>query len=143
MTEKILSFKNMLCAAAGAVGGVISALLGGWSEDMTTLIIFMITDFVTGLILAAVFRKSNKTADGALHSKAGFYGLCKKCVMLLFVLIAHRLDMALGVGYIRTVTVIGFTVNEAISIIENAGMMGVPIPEKIKNAIELLKERDE
>ena len=123
------------------VCGTVSALLGGWSEDLTTLIILMSIDFVMGLIVAGVFKKSSKTPDGALDSRAGFYGLCKKCVMLLFVLIAHRLDMALSVDYIRTVTVIGFIVNELISITENAGVMGIPLPEAVKNAIELLRKK--
>lgn len=117
-------------------------LLGGFTEDMITLTILMIVDFITGIIVAGVFKKSNKTKGGTLESKAGFKGLCKKCVMLLFVLVAHRLDMALGVSYIRTVTIIGFITNEAISIVENAGVMGVPLPDSIKKAIEMLSKKE-
>ncbi len=138
-----MTVKNGICAAFGVIGGAISALLGGWSEDLTTLIILMSIDFIMGLIVAGVFKKSSKTADGALDSRAGFLGLCKKCVMLLFVLIAHRLDMAIGVDYIRTVTIIGFIVNELISVTENAGVMGIPLPAAVKNAIELLRKKGE
>ena len=126
----------------GAIGGMIAHLFGGWTEDMATLIIFMAVDFIMGLIVAGVFHKSNKSQSGALNSHAGWIGLCKKCVVLLFVLIAHRLDMLLGLDYIRTTTIIGFIANEVISIVENAGLMGVPLPDVIVKAIEVLKHRE-
>jgi toxin secretion/phage lysis holin len=95
-----------------------------------------------GLIVAGVFHKSNKSKTGSLNSHAGWLGLCKKCVVLLFVLVAHRLDLLLGTDYIRTTAIIGFIVNEVISIIENAGLMGVRLPEVITNAIEILKHKE-
>lgn len=133
--------KIFICTFAGVIGSLFTKVFGGWSEDMITLIIFMTVDFITGLIVAGVFKASGKTESGALNSKASFKGLCKKCVMLLFVLIACRLDILLGVDYIRTATVIGFILNEAISIVENAGLMGIPLPDIIKKAIEILKNR--
>ena len=132
--------KIYVCAIIGAVGTFVSKLFGGWSEDMVTLVIFMAVDFIMGLIVAGVFHKSNKSASGALNSYAGWKGLCKKGVMLIFVLVAHRLDMLLSVDYIRTTAIIGFIANEAISIIENAGLMGLPLPGIITRAIEALKE---
>ena len=93
-----------------------------------------------GLILAGVFKNSSKSQTGALDSRAGWKGLCKKGTILLFVLIAHRLDLLLETDYIKTATVIGFIFNEAISVIENAGLMGLPLPETIKHAVEVLKE---
>lgn len=137
------NIKAMVCTAFGIVGGLIARLFGGWTEDMITLIIFMAVDFVMGLIVAGVFHKSNKSQSGALNSHAGWVGLCKKGVVLLFVLVAHRLDMLLGSDYIRTTTIIGFIANEVISIVENAGLMGVPLPEVIVKAIEILKHRGE
>ena len=133
--------KIFVCTFFGVAGGLITKIFGGWSEDMITLLIFMGVDFLTGLIVAGVFKASGKTESGALNSKASFKGLCKKCVMLLFVLVACRLDILLGVDYIRAATVIGFILNEAISIIENAGLMGIPLPEVIKKAIEILKNK--
>ena len=135
------SLKTMICTVFGVVGGVIAQLFGGWTEDMVTLIIFMAVDFIMGLIVAGVFHKSNKSQSGALNSHAGWVGLCKKGVVLLFVLIAHRLDLLLGSDYIRTTAIIGFIANEIISIVENAGLMGVPLPDVIVKAIELLKHR--
>ena len=110
---------------------------------MITLIISMAVDFIMGLLLAGVFHKSNKSTLGNLDSRAGWKGLCKKSVTLLFVLIAHRLDVSLGTDYIRTATIIGFIANEVISIVENAGLMGIPLPEVIIKAIEILKNKGE
>ncbi|MBE6912091.1 MAG: phage holin family protein [Ruminococcaceae bacterium] len=135
--------KDILFTFIGMVGGLISNLLGGWTTDMTTLLIFMGIDFITGLLLAGVFKKSSKSDTGALNSKAGWKGLCKKCLTLFFVIIAHRLDLALGINYIRTSAIIGFIANEGISIVENAGLMGMPLPKTITRAIEVLKEKAE
>ena len=137
------NIKTLVCTVLGAIGGMIAHLFGGWTDDMMTLIIFMAIDFVMGLIVAGVFHMSNKSQSGTLNSHAGWIGLCKKCVVLLFVLIAHRLDMLLGSDYIRTTAIIGFIANEVISIAENAGLMGIPLPEVIVKAIEVLKHREE
>ena len=92
-------------------------------------------------MVAGVFHKSNKTENGALESRAGWKGLCRKGMTLLFVLIAYRLDLALGTTYIRDAVVIGFMANELISIVENAGLMGVPLPAVITKAIEVLVKK--
>lgn len=100
-------------------------------------------DYATGLIVAGVFHKSEKTENGALESRAGWKGLCRKGVSLLVVLVACRLDMIMGSNFIRDATVIAFIANETISIIENAGLMGVPVPSVITKAIEVLKKKSE
>lgn len=109
---------------------------------MTTLLIFMVIDYITGLVVAGVFHKSKKTENGALESKAGFKGLCKKCMILLFVLIGHRLDIAIGTAYIKDAVCIAFIVNELISIVENAGLMGISVPPPIMKAIEVLNDKN-
>lgn len=139
----ISTVKIYFCTAMGVIGAFVSKLFGGWTEDMMTLVIFMAVDFVMGLVVAGVFHKSNKSQTGALNSHAGWKGLCKKGVILVFVLVAHRLDILLGADYIRTATIIGFIANETISIVENAGLMGVPLPEAITRAIEILKHKSE
>ena len=125
----------------GIVGSYISQLFGGWSMDLQTLLLFMVVDYVSGLILAGVFKKSEKTKSGALSSNVGFKGLCKKIGILFCVLIAYRLDISIGTDYIRTAVIIAFIVNEAVSIIENVGLMGVPIPPVILKAIDVLKNK--
>lgn len=133
--------KTVICSACGTIGAAIAAIFGGWNAAMTTLIIFMAIDFLSGLVLAGVFHSSNKTESGKLESKAGWKGLCRKCMTLLFVLIACRLDLLIGASYIKDAVCIAFIVNETISIVENAGLMGLPIPKVMTNAIELLKNK--
>ena len=133
--------KEMICTALGVVGSFIASLFGGFDAGMITLIIFMIVDYVTGLIVAGVFKNSTKTETGALESRAGWKGLCRKGVTLLIVLIAYRLDLLIGTNYIRDAVIIGFCANEAISIIENAGLMGIPLPAVISKAIDLLTKK--
>lgn len=133
--------KDVICAGLGAVGGWISWLLGGWDSAVVTLLIFMAIDYISGLAVAGVFHASRKTDSGALESRAGWKGLCKKAMTLLFVLIAHRLDMVIGTTYIRDAVVIAFVANELISIVENAGLMGVPLPAAIEKSIDLLQKK--
>ena len=137
----LYKIKALICTIVGMIGAVITNLFGGWTRDMETLLIFMAIDFLTGLIVAGVFKRSEKSSSGALDSHAGWKGLCKKCVTLFFVLIAHRLDLVLDTNYIRTATTIGFILNELISITENAGLMGIPLPQIITKAIEVLKHK--
>ena len=133
--------KQSICAAAGALGGGIAALFGGWDAAAVTLLIFMAVDYVTGLVVAGVFHASAKSEGGALQSRAGFQGLCRKGMIVLFVLIAARLDMALDTSYIRDGVIIGFAANELISIVENAGLMGVPLPPAVTSAVDMLTNR--
>ena len=131
---------KVFCAAVGVAGSIIASLFGGFDGALMTLLIFMGIDYITGLIVAGVFRTSEKTKNGALESRAGWKGLCRKGGTLLVVLVACRLDMLTGANFIRDGTVIAFVDNEEISIIENTGMMGVPIPGVITRAIEVLKD---
>lgn len=127
----------------GIIGSFISNSFGGWNEAMTTLCIFMLTDYVTGLIVAGVFKNSTKTNDGGLESKAGFKGLMRKFAVLLLVLIACRLDMMFDTSFVKDCVIIAFIANEVLSITENIGLMGVPIPKVIEKAITLLNEKGE
>ena len=110
---------------------------------LETLILCMALDYLTGMMAAGIFHKSKKSAQGGLESRSGWKGLCRKGVSLLVVLVACRLDMIMGSNFIRDATVIAFIANETISIIENAGLMGVPIPSVITKAIEVLKKKSE
>lgn len=135
--------KNLFTTFVGVIGSSIASLLGGWDMALQTLIIFMTIDYITGLMVAGIFNKSTKTKHGALESVAGWKGLCRKGVALLIVLIACRLDLLTGANLIRDAVVIAYCTNEAISIIENAGLMGVPIPTRLTKAIEALKSKED
>jgi toxin secretion/phage lysis holin len=138
-----MNIKEGICTGIGVIGSIIASAFGGWDTSLITLLIFMGIDYFSGLVVAGVFHKSNKTESGALESKAGWKGLCRKCMTLLFVLIAYRLDLAIGVDYIRNAVIIGFMANELISIVENAGLMGLPLPDAINKAIDVLTEQKE
>nr|WP_298053770.1 phage holin family protein [uncultured Lachnoanaerobaculum sp.] len=134
---------SVLYSAVGLVGGFIAMAFGGWSDALITLIIFMSVDYVTGLIVAGIFKKSKKSENGALESRAGFKGLCRKGVALLIVLVAVRLDIVMQTSYIKDAVIIAFIANEGISIIENAGLMGIPVPGIIARAIDVLKKNSD
>ena len=141
--EKVSTVKVTFISIVSMIGSFIANLFGGWTSDLATLIIMMGIDFTMGLLIAAIWHKSVKSENGALSSWSAWKGLCRKCISLLFVLIAYRLDLVIGVDYIRTAVIIGFIVNELISIVENAGIMGIPIPSVITRAIDLLKQKSE
>lgn len=138
---EIAMIKTGAISVIGALGAVITTLFGGWDTGLATLVLFMTVDYVTGLIVAGVFQNSNKTENGALESKAGWKGLCRKGTTLLIVLVACRLDLMLGSNYIRDAVIIGFVFNESISILENVGLMGVDLPPVLVKAIDILKNK--
>lgn len=140
---EIAMIKTGALSVIGALGALITTLFGGWDTGLATLVLFMTVDYVTGLIVAGVFQNSNKTENGALESKAGWKGLCRKGTTLLIVLVACRLDLMLGSNYIRDAVIIGFVFNESISILENVGLMGVDLPPVLVKAIDILKNKTE
>lgn len=133
--------KYAFATAIGIGGSVVASFFGGWTTALTTLVIFMAIDYFSGLLVAGVFQASPKTNSGTLESRAGFKGLCRKGMILLFVGIGFRLDLALGTTYVKDAVCIAFMVNELISIVENAGLMGIPIPAVITNAIDILNTK--
>ena len=135
--------KTTLFSAFGMLGAAIAGLFGGWEGGLTTLVIFLGVDYLTGLLVAGVFHRSEKTEDGGLESRAGWKGLIRKGCTLLIVLIACRLDLLLETDFVRDAVVIGFCANEALSIVENMGLMGVPLPKSLVKAIEVLKTKTE
>lgn len=132
--------KQVICTVIGAVGSGIAALFGGWDTGLVSLLIFMGLDYISGLVVAGVFHKSNKTNTGSLESKTCWKGLCRKCMTLVFVLVSYRLDLIIGTNYIRDAVIIAFIANELISLVENAGLMGVPLPAVITKAIDILQK---
>lgn len=135
--------KLTLLTALGLLGSSLTSLLGGWDTGLSSLVIFMAGDYLTGLLLAGVFHKSRKSQQGALESRAAWKGLLRKAVTLGVVLIACRLDLILGTTIIRDATVIACCGNELLSITENIGLMGVPLPSPIIRAIDVLQEKNE
>lgn len=139
MTIHLTQTKAALMGGAAVIGTWVSELFGGWDTAIVTLILFMALDYISGLIVAGVFHESDKTQSGKLDSTACWRGLLKKGMTLVVVLVAVRLDIVLGTSFVREAVVIAYIVNETISIIENAGRMGLPVPDALMKAIEQLQ----
>lgn len=123
------------------LGTIASILFGGWSMMMQILLILMIMDYLSGITAAAIFKKSKKTKSGKLSSKAGFKGLLKKIFTLGICSMSYYMDQLLNMqNVLFTMVVLFYCSNEALSILENAILLEIPIPEKLKKAIESLKE---
>jgi len=141
--EKANVIKKAVFGIIGVVGSVIANALGGWDMFLQVLIGCMAVDFVSGLIVAGVFKKSNKTETGALASNASWRGLAKKGMTLLIIYVATLVDKAAGTNIIRNAVIIGYIANEALSILENAGLMGLWVPQILKDAIDVLRKKSE
>lgn len=135
--------KETVPAAVGMLAGVISWLTGGFDTPVLALVICMGVDYLTGLIVAGVFHTSPKTSGGGLDSRVGWKGLARKFVTVLIVVVANLADILLGLHYIRDAVIAAFCANECISILENAGLMGIRIPKVLRAALEKLNEEAE
>ena len=133
--------KETLCTGLGVCGAALAAAFGGWDTAMIALIVCISVDYISGSLVALVFQKSTKTESGAYNSAYGLKGLCKKGLMLLFVLVAVQIDQLLGADFVRDAVCIGFCTNETLSIIENLGLAGVPMPQAVIKALEQLQKK--
>lgn len=134
----------LILFAVGAIGsGIAGALWGGWSQPMTVLCIMMGLDYVSGVIVALVFQASPKSETGGMSSLIGLKGLLRKVFLIAIVAAAYQIDKVIGTTYIRDAVAIAFIANEALSLLENAGLMGIPIPKALLRGIEVLKGRAE
>jgi toxin secretion/phage lysis holin len=121
-----------LCVAAG--GGCISYLFGGWSILLQILLAFVVIDYITGVLASGI--------EGKLSSSVGMRGIAKKVFIFVIVAVAHLADTAIGNGnFLMDAAIFFYIANELLSIIENAGRVGLPIPEILKQAVEVLKGR--
>ena len=114
------------------VGGFLTSLLGGWDMALKVLVLFVVMDYITGLV-AAYF-------DQALNSKVGFRGIAKKIMLFVPVAVAYWLDMLLGQEILRNLAIFFYIANEGLSMIENLGRAGIPFPRQIQGALEQLKK---
>lgn len=121
---------------SAGVGFLFGFLYGGWSILLQVLLAFVIFDYITGLLASGV--------EGKLNSKVGFKGIAKKIMIFVLVAAGHLVDKAIGQGHVVTDTCVFFYLgNELLSIIENAGRTGLPVPNQIKNAVQILKGKGE
>lgn len=133
----IKEFWNMIQFLFAGIGGWLGYFLGGCDGLLIALLLFVITDYITGVMCAI--------ADKKLSSAVGFKGICRKVLIFLLVGIANILDMqVIGTGSVlRTAVIFFYISNEGVSLLENAGHLGLPIPVKIKSVLEQLHDRAE
>ena len=136
-----MSWDKVTKAIAAALGA-LAGLFGEWDVTLTVLMVMMAIDYLTGVIVAACGR-SPKSETGGLNSKIGFIGLAKKGFIMLMVLLAAQLDTVIGTDgtMFRTMAVGYYIANEGLSVLENAALLGVPFPEKMRKALEILRDK--
>lgn len=139
--DQAINIKNGVLTALAVAGSALANALGGWDAALKVLVALMVADYITGVLVAALWQRSNKSETGALDSKAGFKGICKKGMILLLVWLGVLLDQAMGAAYIRTAVVLFFIGNEGLSLLENLGLMGVPFPATLENMLEALRKK--
>lgn len=128
---------NTIKFAISAIGTVITYLTGGWSVSVITLVIFLVGDYITGVVRALIEHK--------LSSQVGFKGLAKKCMVMLILIVAVMLDRLMGndMWLFRSAVCYFYIANEGISMLENIAGMGVPIPKKLLSVLDKLSEQSQ
>jgi toxin secretion/phage lysis holin len=143
MMEFLANVKVFLLSALGLLMTGISLTFGGWNEITITFVAVMVIDFLTGCLVAIVFKKSKKTDTGAYSSKVGLIGIIKKVGMVFMACIGGLADMILHTNFIRDAILYAFILNEFASIVENMGLMGIKLPPIVTKALDLLKAKSE
>ncbi len=115
--------------------GTLGALFGEFDMLLITLTLFVVMDYLTGIMKAIISKN--------ISSSVGFKGIFKKILIFFMVGVAVRIDMLLGIDELRYLVLVFYIINEGISIIENAGTIGLPIPDKIKSVLNELKNKEE
>jgi toxin secretion/phage lysis holin len=126
--------QTIVNASVGVGGSLVSYFFGGWSDLLSFFLLTIVIDYVTGL------SASLKEGKG-LSSHTGFWGLAKKALMLVVVVMAHRMDELMGLSVIETGAIYFYLANELISITENYGRLGLPLPDQVKKMIQILKNK--
>ncbi|MBR6889988.1 MAG: phage holin family protein [Clostridia bacterium] len=129
-----------------ALGGLVVGMFGGWTPGSRVLVILMAVDYFTGLG-CALTGHSAKTESGHFWSKVAFLGLLKKGVIMLVILVAAQLDQVMGGGegvtLFRSAAEFFYIASEGLSVVENAGLLGVPVPKGIRQALEVLRDKND
>jgi len=133
--------KKGVLVSIAAVGSFIARQLGGWDAALTVLVCMMVIDVLTGLAVAAIFKKSPKTEGGKISSAASFKGITKKVVVLVLVGLAVQLDRMMKVDYVRNLVIIFYIGSEGLSILENLVLMDIPFPGFVKKLLEIMKDK--
>lgn len=133
-------YLQLIQGIASIWGGIIITFLGGHDQILQLLFMLIICDLVTGVLLAAFFKKSKHSETGTLNSRVMFTGLAKKVLLLGLVAIAHQIDQTMNLNTVRSTCILFFCGDEGLSILENLGLMGVKYPDFLKRMLDVMKE---
>lgn len=126
---------NIIKTLVAVSGAAASFLFGGWSSLLSILLAFVVIDYISGITAAGL--------RGELNSEVGLVGIAKKVAIFGVVAVGHLVDTALGDAHLfRDAAIFFYLANEVLSILENIGRIGVPVPEKLKNAVEVLRQKE-
>lgn len=133
--------RNKFIIYTSACSSFITSIFGGWTGATSTLLIFIIIDYITGLLPPILYQNSPKTKNGGLSSELCYKGIIKKITIFFYIIVAHRLDLILNISYLKDFVTISFIINEVISILENGKLLNLPMPKILYKAIDLLNEK--
>jgi toxin secretion/phage lysis holin len=129
-------FDVIFRTVAASFGASVGFFFGGWSESLTLLVSLVVIDYLTGFLASAV--------EGRLSSRVGFRGIPKKIMIFVMVAVGHLVDTAIGTNHMfRDAAIFFYCANELVSILENAGRMGLPVPERLQQTIDILRGKSE
>lgn len=138
-----MKLNTVTVIATTGLSMLFTAAFGGFDYIIQTLLLFMLIDLLTAIAVSIVFQTSPKTQTGTFRTSEFCKGIFRKFAILACIIIAVRLDGLLGTNYVRNSVCILFCVNEATSIFENIGLMGIKIPTFLENCLDVLKQRSE
>lgn len=131
--------KDKICYLTGFIMSCVHNVYPFFTPHTWILIIFMITDMITGVVNGTVFKNSPKTKNGGLSSTTMVRGIVRKCYILILCVVASQCDVLMNTDYVYNTVVIAFIVSEGLSLLENIAVSGVKIPAKISECLEVLK----
>jgi len=135
------TIKSAFAVSVGGVGAFLAHFFGMWDKLIEAMIVFMVIDLVSGTAVAMIFKRSPKTPDGRLWSSPLWKGMAKKGMALFFVIIGKEFDLLMETDYVRAAVIWCVIASELVSIIENAALMGVPIPQVLKNMLTVMNHK--
>ena len=141
MRNTLTAISNKATVTIGVASSFIINMMGGWGQDIQTLLIFMTIDYIMGVSNAVLYKTSPKSENGALNSKVGLIGICKKIMLLTMVIVGHRIDITFGFDYVRGGVCVTLIINELVSMMETWKLSGIKTPQVINDIIDVINKK--
>lgn len=132
---------NILSISSGAAGAILGYIFGEWDALLQVLVWLIVVDYLSGL--ASAYSEGLSTPDKGLSSRVGFKGIAKKVMILILCAASAKVDQIAGTSIVREAVIFFYIGNELLSLLENAGRIGLPVPKKLKDAVAVLKSKED